>query len=94
MRWIQRLDPVADAADQRRYPGEADRNIGTEPGREGVPVDAAGALGIGAPHGPQQRRRIRRSATEPGSHGQVLLEFDGAEAQPGIALAQQRQRPL
>jgi hypothetical protein len=59
-----------------------------------MPVDASGALRIGRPHRPQQRRSIGRSATEPSRDGQVLLELDGAENQPWIELPQQRKRLL
>ena len=57
-------------------------------------ANGAGALGVGAPHGPQQRRGVGRSAAEPGRNRQVLLELDGAQLQPCVVLAQKGQRRL
>jgi hypothetical protein len=94
MRRLPRCNPIADPADQRRYAGDADRDVGTEPGCQPMPVDASGALRIGRPHRPQERRSVGRSATEPSGDGQVLLELDGAENQRGVELSQQRKRLL
>ena len=74
--------PLISAGASRRHTGTSAPSFAAM----SQPVDRAACSGVGAPHGPQQRRRIRRAAAETCRNRQVLLE----PTAPGRAPAQRR----
>ena len=70
----ERRDRLADAGDAGGAAVEAHRHVRPDPHGLGDARRSPASRARVADHGPQQRRRIRRAAADPGGDGQALVQ--------------------